>query len=731
MLSKSQWIKAPINKEEACYEFYLDIESEKQIKKAELFISALGMYRAFIDNIKVSNEVFTPYFTDYGRRTQYQTYDITDIIKTKSRLSVLCGEGWAVGNIWGRCHYNNNISLIFSLNITFIDNTTKTYISDTNTLVRTSNIIKSSIYDGEIVDNTASITELGNAILDTEVKVNIIAQEGEKVTEQEILAPVSYIETPLGEKVIDFGQNLAGYVEVTVEGNPGDVIEINHAEVLDKDGNFYTKNLRTAKQTNTYILSGNGVETFKPTFSWQGFRYIRLNKFPFNSVDLSCFKAIVVHSDMKRTGEFICGNKKINQLYHNVVWGQKSNFIDIPTDCPQRDERVGWTGDAQIFIKTAAMIYDVEKFFKKWLHDLAANQMFDGSLPFIIPNLNYDCSKEACDPKNVSAAWCDAATVCPWEHYLAYGDKSILEEQFESMKKWVEYMHNAGPEEYLWIVNNNGFGDWLGMDNQEGSYCGATPKDYISSAFFAYSTKILIDAGEIIGKNMESYKQLYSNIISAFRKKFMKNDVPIYRTQTAYVLALYFNLCIDSQKTAKKLNELILENNTKLTTGFVGTPYLLYALSNNGFLKTAYDLLLQEEYPSWLYSVNHGATTMWEHWDGIKEDGSFWSDDMNSYNHYAYGSVFSWIFNTVGGINILKDGAGYKKIVIKPQPDKRLEFANLKFKTKFGTILSNWYYDNNGKIHFEFSIPSGIDAIIELPNGFYQQIKPGKYIYII
>lgn len=730
MLKNAKWIKSPINEIDGCYEFYLDINTEKQIKKAELFISALGLYRAFIDGKRVGNEVFTPYFTDYITRTQYQTYDVTDMLETKSRLSVICGEGWAVGNVWGRHHYNDNISLIFALNITFSDGTSKTYYSDTNTFVRTCNIINSSIYDGETIDNTAEITEFGNALIDSKVNVNLIPQEGEDVTEQEIITPVALIETPLGEKVIDFGQNLAGYVEVTIDGNYGDVIEINHAEVLDKDGNFYTKNLRAAKQTNTYVLSGNGIETFKPTFTWQGFRYIRLNKFPFDKVDLNCFKAIAVHSDMERTGDFSCGNAKINQLYHNVIWGQKSNFIDIPTDCPQRDERVGWTGDAQIFIKTAAMNFDVEKFFKKWLHDLAANQMCDGSIPSVIPNFNNDRSEKACDPENVSPAWCDAATICPWELYLAYGDKVILKDQFESMKNWVEYIHKAGPDEFLWL-DAKGYGDWLGMDNEEGSYVGATPRDYIGSAFYAYSTKILIDAGEIIGENVDNYKKLYENIVVAFREKFMENDIPICETQTACALALYFNLCANPQKTADKLNDLIIKNGTKLTTGFVGTPYLLSALSENGYMNTAYDLLLQEGYPSWLYAVNHGATTMWEHWDGIKEDGSFWSDDMNSYNHYAYGSIFSWIFTTVCGINVLKDGAGYSKFFIKPYPDKRLGFANLKYKTKFGEILSNWYYDFDNKIHFEFSIPNGTEATIQLPNGFTAQVKSGKYIYTI
>lgn len=727
MFKNSKWIKTPENKEEACYEFYTCINSEKAIKHAVLNITAMGMYRAYINEQRVGDELFTPYWTEYNKRLQYQSYDVTHLIEKNTNLNIICAEGWAVGDIrsgaeW-RNHYADNIALRFVLDIMYEDGSKTEIVSDENIKVRTSKIVQSSIYHGETVDNTATIHELGNALLDENVVTTIIPQQGEKVVEQDIIYPVKLITTPLGERVIDFGQNLAGYVEITAHGNRGDKIKISHAEILDRDGNFYTENLRAAKQQNTYVLSGEGTEVFKPTFSWQGFRYIRIDEYPSMGIDLNNFKAIVVHSDIKRTGDFICGHNKLNQLYHNIIWGQKGNFIDVPTDCPQRDERLGWTGDAQVFVRTAAINFDVEKFFTKWLADLAAGQYEDGGVFWIVPTNN------EYRPENVASAWGDAATICPWEIYLAYGDKKILENQFESMKKWVDYIGKVSEEKFLWIGGKQ-FGDWLGLDNEDGSYQGATSKEYISSAFYAYSTSLLVKAGKVLGKDMGEYEVLYENIVKAFRERFITDGLPTSKTQTAYAIALFFGLCTDSEKTAKGLAELVRNNQNKLTTGFVGTPYLLHALSENGYADVAFDLLMQEAFPSWLFSVNQGATTMWEHWDGIKEDGSFWESRMNSYNHYAYGAVYDWIFGVAAGIKPLEDGAGYKHIAICPHTDRRLGFLKAGIETRYGKISSYWYYKDN-EIIFEFEIPKGVTAEVTLPDGNQRTFEGGNYIMTI
>lgn len=727
MLENAKWIKSPENNQEACYEFYTGICINKKIKEATFNITAMGMYCAYINGKRVGNEFFTPYWTEYNKRLQYQTYDVTDMLSENNEISIICAEGWAVGYV--RCgaehrnHYAKNISLKFVLSISYTDGTTEEIVSDENVKVRTSKILKSSIYHGETVDKTARIIELGNALIDENVKTNIIPQQGEKVCEQDVINPVELIITPRGERVIDFGQNLVGFVEIKVNGKFGNRIEVSHAEILDKDGNFYTENLRTAKQKNIYVLSGKETEVFKPTFSWQGFRYIRLDEYPFENIDLDNFKAIAVHSDIKRTGDFMCGNAKINQLYHNVIWGQKSNFVDVPTDCPQRDERLGWTGDAQVFVRTAAINFDVEKFFEKWLADLAAGQYEDGGVFWIIPTNN------CCYPENVSSAWGDAATICPWEIYMAYGNKTILENQFESMKKWVEYIRDFGDEEYLWLGGKQ-FGDWLALDCEANSRVGATDVDYISTAFYAYSTALLIKAGRVLDIDMSEYECLYEKIVSTFQDRFIENGLPISNTQTACALALHFNLCTDKVKTAENLAKLVKDNGNKLTTGFVGTPYLLHALSENGYADVAFDLLLQEEFPSWLYSVNKGATTIWEHWDGVKEDGSFWDTSMNSYNHYAYGSVFDWIFGVAAGIKVFEDGAGYKHICIQPHTDKRLGFLKAEIDSRCGRISSYWYYDSD-KIIFEFEIPRDTTAEVILPDGRSETIADGKYIYSV
>ncbi len=724
MLEHATWIRSPENQIEACYEFYTNCEITKPVQSAVLSMTAMGMYRAYINGNQVGNEIFTPYWTSYDSRLQYQTYDVTEQVKESFILRVICAEGWAIGRIDAgaehRNHYADNIALLFSLDITYADGERLALCSDEKVRVSTSQILTSSIYYGETVDRTAKPRELGNALIDYGVKTRLIPQEGEKVLEQEHLAPIQLILTPKGERVLDFGQNLAGYVELHTHGNPGDKITLTHAEVLDKDGNFYTANLRDARQENTYILAG-GDEVFKPTFTWQGFRYVRLDAYPFEEVNLADFHAIVVHSDLKRTGFFDCGNGKINQLYHNIIWGQKCNFIDVPTDCPQRNERMGWTGDAQAFCRTAAINFDVEKFFTKWLSDLAADQKKrgDGGVEWLVPsnNLNY--------PENVSSAWSDAATICPWEIYLAYGNPKILEQQFESMTSWVEYIRNQGEEEFLWLGGKQ-FGDWLGLDAEEGSYTGATSTDYISSAFFAHSTDLTIKAGRILGEDVSRYEALYQNIVKVFQKRFIKDGIPASNTQTAHVLALHFQLSDNPEVTAKRLATMLRENGTRLTTGFVGTPYLLHALSEHGYPDLAYDLLFQEEIPSWLYQVNRGATTIWEHWDGIKKDGSFWSEEMNSFNHYAYGAVYDWIFGVAAGIRI--DEAGYKKVTIKPKPDIRMRHLSAGIETRQGKLVSSWRYEGD-RVTYTFEIPAGVTAKLILPNGTETTVLGGVYTF--
>lgn len=731
MFGNAKWIKSPENREEAVYVFTKSFDLSERVESAVLYISAAGLYSAFINGKKVGDDLFTPHFTAYDKRLMYQEYDVTDMLSDKNTLSVAAAEGMAAGNMTilpgKNKRYTDSIKLIYSLKIKLSSGEEAEISSDEGCAVTTSHITASSIYNGEETDKTAEIRSLGNAVV-TSFDTRLVPNEGEKVTEKEIIYPVSLIKTPKGERVIDFGQNLVGYVEISVCGKRGDRIKISHGEILDSEGNFYNENLRSAKQINTYVLSGEGREVFKPVFSWQGFRYIRLDEYPASEVDLSSFRAIVVYSDIKKISDFSSGNEKINQLYHNIIWGQKGNFLDIPTDCPQRDERMGWTGDAQIFAKTAAINFDVERFFEKWLHDVAADQEENGAVSLFVPNCRLDFARRG------MAAWGDAVTICTWEIYMAYGNKKILSDMYEPMKKWVDYMHSSGEEEFLWAGDKQ-MGDWLALDSEEARtsnnpVAGRTPKDYIASAFFAKSTEILINAGRELGKDMSFYEELYEKIVAAIRKAYFKNSLPETDTQTAYALAICFGLTDDPRKAASALSELVKANDGKLDTGFVGTPYLLHALSDNGCADTAYDLLFAEGFPSWLYSVNMGATTMWEHWDGIKEDGTVWDKVMNSYNHYAYGAVGAWLFSAAAGIRCLEDGAGYGHIEIRPHTDKRMGFLKYNIDTRRGTILTHWYYDLEDKIHFEYALPEGVCAEIYLPNGRHVTARGGTHSFI-
>ncbi|MBR3893691.1 MAG: family 78 glycoside hydrolase catalytic domain [Clostridia bacterium] len=739
----AKWISAPLDTGSAAVTFRRDVHTEKKITKAELCASALGVYAAFLNGARVGKGVLAPGWTSYNTRVQYQTYDLTDLLTGDDHLEIGVGPGWAVGFMgWGHVnhYYHDKVAAIAALTLTYADGTREVIATDGDWEVYTSHVTSSDIYHGETVDLTAPITSIGKAEL-ADITVELIPQVGEWITEHERLAPIEVIRTPKGETVVDFGQNMTGYVEFRIKAPRGSRIVVHHAEVLDRDGNFYNENYRKARNENIFVCSG-GDDVFKPTYSFQGFRYIRLEEYPFDTVDVEGIRAIAVHSELRRTGRFVCGNEKINQLYHNVIWGQKSNYLDIPTDCPQRDERLGWTGDTQVFCRTGAINYDVEKFFTKWLGDVAIEQSPEGAVAGIVPH----CLKG--ENAYVSAAWGDVACIAPWQIYLAYGNKALLSEHFPMMKKWVDYLHSVGPEEFLWLGGNH-YGDWLAMDGDPEKCYGATAYDLIASAFFAYSTSLLIKAGEVLGKDMSEYRALYTNVRKAFRAYFMENGMPketfpfvfdekqnsrqenrqrLGMTQTALVLILHFDLCEANERAAlaAKLVEMIRENGMRMTTGFVGTPYLLHVLSDNGYTDVAYELLFQEKNPSWLYSVTHGATTIWEHWNGIREDGTFWDKTMNSFNHYAYGAVFDWIFGVACGITPTEHAPAYREVAIAPKPDKRLGFVDTSIDTRNGTVRMHWYYKEN-TVYYEIEIPEGVTAYLTLPSGYSADLTGGCY----
>lgn len=703
MFETAEWIRPEQNMGTVCPAFQKEFKTDKEVMSAKLYITAMGVYEAQLNGKRVGEFVLAPGWTCYEARHLYQEYDVTSMLEKENSLIVLVGKGWYRGRLVAydyRDNWGTSSGLIAQLAITYRDGSKETIVSDNTWKTAESEIRFSELYDGETTDARISYQNWVPAQEFPAFKNNLLPQDGEIVKEHERLKPVELIVTPKGETVLDFGQNLTGYIEFSLSAAAGDVVEISHAEILDKEGNFYTDNLRSAKQKLHYICR-DGQQTYKPKFTFMGFRYIRIDSFP-GTVMPENFTAIVVHSDIKRTGHFSCSSEMVNKLYQNVIWGQKDNFLDVPTDCPQRDERLGWTGDAQVFIQTASYNFDVNRFFTKWLRDLAANQWGNGSVPHIIPDL---LKKDHTSNASGSAAWGDAAVICPWQIYLTYGNKKILEEQLPSMTKWIEYIRAQGENEFLWNTGTH-FGDWLGLDAPEGSYKGSSRDEFIATAYYAYSTGLLVKALKALGRDSSEYEELYTNIVRAFQA----NYEPI--TQTEHALALYFDLAQDKQATAASLARLVKENGNKLTTGFVGSPYLLRALSDNGHADVAYSLLLQEEYPSWLFSVKMGATTIWEHWDGQKEDGSFWSTDMNSFNHYAYGAVAAWLYGDAAGIRTDDAQPGFSHIILRPQPDPRLEWLEASIDTKYGTVRSKWSFEN-GKAKYEFDVPTSATVTIE------------------
>lgn len=701
MLERSEWIKGCEKNLRGGTVYLKNFRCAAKAEKAILKITALGVYEAKLNGERVGDFILAPGWTSYLNRLQVQSYDVTNLLKTENSLEVTVGQGWrAIANKRDGSDFlgYRDTALIAELTIVYADGTAESIVTDSSWTARESKLRYTNIYDGDIYDATFKAGSARHCICVDLEKDMLIPQEGEKIVEHERMPALQVIKTPAGETVIDFGQNMTGYVEFRIKGTPGVQATISHGETLDRDGNFYNANYRSADAQIKFICDGE-EHTYKSALTFFGFRYIRLENWP-DEIKKENFTAIVVHSDIRRTGYFECSDETVNKLFKNIIWGQKSNFLDVPTDCPQRDERLGWTGDAQVFVRTASLNFDVERFFKKWLHDLAADQGRDGCVPHVIPNVF--------DDMGGSSAWSDAAVICPWEIYRTYGDKAVLEEQFDSMKAWIDWMRERSENGKR--SGGSHFGDWLGLDSPEGSYKGATPEELIATAYYKYSTELFIKAAHALGRDVAEYENIPAEAAAAFRREYMENGRVKNATQTGCVLALCFDITDDRAATATQLNELV-KRAGHLETGFVGTPYLLHALSDNGYAETAYDLLLRREYPSWLYPISKGATTVWEHWDGIKPDGTMWSTDMNSFNHYAYGAVADWMYGAAAGINSDPDRPGFEHIIFRPVTDRRLDFVKASIDTRRGTVASEWRREN-GRIKYIFTVPEGCGASV-------------------
>ena len=720
MFDSASWITAPVPCGRSCPLFETEYRFPKAVRRAEISASAVGLYLLHVNGERYSYGLFNPGWTNYASRIQYQTYDITASVRERTTVRILGAGGWATANLLleGEHFFSDKVCVIAELRVVYCDGTREVFSTDEGWQVFRSPVLYSHIYNGEVIDETTEKAFLGNAVC-TEIASKLVPQEGVPIREHERLPAKQLLFTSEGDRVIDFGQNLSGYVEIRVCGHKGDRIRLRHAEVLDQNGNFYTKNLRTAKQTMEYVLGSDGTHILKPYFTTQGFRYIAVDEFP-GQIELSGFTSVAVYADMKRTGYFSCGNETINRLYNCILWTHRSNFMEVPTDCPQRDERLGWLGDAQLFCKAAADSYDVYGFYRKWLHDVASQQLPSGAIRSICPfNDVYDF--------RFSAAWSDAVVIIPWELYRIYGDRSILEEQLTCMCRWVDYMHSAGSEEFLWLGGNH-YGDWLALDGPDPRE-PRTDKDFIGSAFFAYSAQKVVECGRALGRDMTDYALLAKNVRRAFRARYVKSGLPTTDTMTGCILLLHFGLAEEAEKEGliRHLLALLAAFGNTLCTGLIGTAYILHVLSENGHAKEAYDLLLQKKYPSWLGMLDYGATTIWERFDTIDENGI--KNVRNaSLNHYVYGTILDWLVEGAIGLRSSFEHPGYTHIRWRPLPDVRLGHAEFRFETPNGSVECRWEMTEDG-VHYMLRLPDAVTADVLLPDGQTETITGGAHFY--
>ena len=683
-------------------------------------MTGLGLYELYINNEKAGDEYLAPNFNAYDKWIQYQTYDITKHFKTGSNIiEIALGDGWYKGRVFGFDPnpintYGDKFLALAEIVVHYTDGTCETINTDDTWKARYSNITKSSIYDGEVYDATLDTSE---EFVVTEVDYGydkLKARLSLPVKIKEEIKPIEIIHTPAGETVLDFGQNMVGWVSFSTNAPKGTVIKFSHGEILQQ-GNFYNENLRSAKAEYTYISNGEAAKT-RAHFTYYGFRYVKVEGW-YGELSLDDFVGQVVNSDMELTGQIETSNKKINRLFLNALWGQKGNFLDVPTDCPQRDERQGWTGDAQVFSATASFNMDTAVFFQKYGYDVAAEQSkFGGSVPYVVPTNGFNM--------HGSTAWGEAATVIPWNVYLFYGDKAILENQLASMRAWVDYIKKIDDDHgatRLWTESNH-FGDWLSLDSPDPEILtGGTDTGFIASAYYCYSSELVAKAATALGKEdmAKEYGRLEEEIRKAIQDEyFSKNGRLTVDTQTGYVLALFMNLVPEgfTEKVVEGLVKKLKESNYHLKTGFVGTPYLCLVLSKYGRNDLAYRLLLNEDYPSWLYAVKLGATTIWERWNSVLEDGSISDTGMNSLNHYAYGSIVEWMYRYMLGINPVEEQPGFRHIKFTPMPEEKFKWVKGTYHSAAGMYESTWSFDEKRELTIKLVVPFNASATVVLPD---------------
>lgn len=737
---KADWIThAYEDNLEACAVFVKRFAPSGKVVKARAYVSALGLYELKLNGNRVSDARFTPGWTSYQERLQYQTYDITNFLTGENCMKITVGNGWYKGilGFYGQGnHYGTRTAVIAQIELTYEDGSREQLLTDESWRCTTAEHRYNDIYNGEVIDFSLDTQEELPVHAHDYPKHILVGQETEPVTITQRLEAKELIISPKGEKILDFGQNMAGVVEARLCCPKGTVVTISHAETLDENGNFFTTNLRTAKATDVFICSG-GEDVFLPGFTYHGFRYIKIEGL--DEIHPEQFTACVIHTDLRQTGTFSCANEDINQLWRNIDWTMRSNFLDIPMDCPQRDERLGYTGDTEIFLPTAAFHKNVALFFRKWLRDLKVEQTDEFGVPLSVPDI---LRTRAC--VNI---WHDAAAIVPWHIWQTYGDIRVLQEQYDSMKSCVEYTRRVAGEGGLLSRDNSGqFGDWLSLDAPKGPYrrqtndimypsmdekAGGTDTHLIANVYYLNSIDIMARTAAILGRaeDERTYRELYETVLGKFRGEYITpGGRLVTETQTTCALMLYFNL-MEEKDRAKVIDCLtmdLVKNKKQLRTGFSGTQFITKALSRNGLHALAGDILLQEECPSWLYCIRQDATTIWELWDGVNPDGSMNLFEMNSLNQFGFGTVGDWMHQEMCGIQCL--APGYKKSRIAPRLIKGIPSVSASLETVYGQ-LSCAISCKNGVIKAEIRVPENTTAVISIPEQAEIEVGSGSYSF--
>jgi alpha-L-rhamnosidase len=749
------WHAAMIGPDEECAgapvlrtEFDLD-GGHGAVVDAVWHATARGVFTASINGAPVSDEVLSPGWSSYEWRLRYRSYDVADLLRTASGGTVVLGlelgNGWFRGRLgWRgvRALYGPELGALAQLEIDFVDGHRQTIVTDGSWRAGRSAVLSNDLYDGETIDAREVEDDWQQPGFAGNGWVGVHAQEfdtatltpylGPVVRRQQEMRPVRVWTSPAGATLVDFGQNLVGWVRASVRGEAGATVTLRHAEVLE-DGELGTRPLRTAQATDRFVLSGSD-DVFEPTLTFHGFRYVEVDGWPGQlTLDSAqeALTAVVVHSDLPRIGRFACSHELLNQLHRNVVWGIRGNFLDVPTDCPQRDERLGWTGDIAVFAPTAAFLFDVSGFLSDWLADVDAEQRAAaGLVPFVVPDvLKYTPAKDF--PKAESTAvWSDAAVWVPWALWQAYGDRQVLADSYDAMTAHLRRVETLLSDTGLWDTGFQ-FGDWLDPTAPpDEPWRSKADNGVVATACLYRSAHTLAEVAELLGRrdDTEYFAALAERTRATFNKHYVADDGRIESDAiTVYALAIAFDLLDEPirQLAGDRLATLVVDNGHHIATGFAGTPYVCDALSSTGHIDDAYRLLLQQECPSWLYSVTMGATTIWERWDAMLPDGSINPGQMTSFNHYALGAVADWMHRIIGGLT--PTGPGYRTLRIAPRPGGGLTWAETSLDTPHGHVAVSWRVTGDGQLHVDATVPDGATAEIDLPGTPVSHVGSGHH----